>query len=142
MHLIDTSNWVFAGAGATDSTVLPKIVANEYDRVYNHASFTPTNLEILAQSPVTCRHKQDHANMTYYSAPSGAGVFDAGTIHWICTLDQLCPSTPAAEAMTDKITENVLTVFGAGPAGVAHPSVGNVHAVLGDGPDAPPSGGD
>jgi hypothetical protein len=141
MRLINTTSWVFAGAGVTDATVLPKIVANEYDRVYTHVSFTPANLEILAQSPVTCRHKPDHANMTYYSAPSGAGVFDAGTIHWICTLNQLCPSTPAAEAVADTITENVLTAFGAGPAGVTHPSVGNVQSVLGDGPDPPASGG-
>ena len=142
MRLLDTTSWVFAGTGATSGQLLPHVVANEYDRVFR-ASYTPRNLEVLAHSPLTCQSHADHADMTYYSAASGAGVFDAGSIHWICTLNGLCPSTPTAQRIADQITENVLRAFAAGPAGRTYPSRPNVAKVIGSARNAPvPSGAD
>jgi hypothetical protein len=108
--------------------VLPNVVANEYDRVFR-ASFTPANLEVLGHSPLTCRGKSDYGDMTYYAAKSGAGVFASGSIHWICSIDGLCPTTPDAANVVRQVTQNVLVTFAAGPAGAAHPSVSNVTAV-------------
>ena len=128
LHVVDPSAWVFAGTGATAATVLPGVVANEYDRVFR-GSFTPDNLEVLGHSPLTCRGKADYGDMTYYSAQSGAGVFASGSIHWICSIDGLCPTTPEAAAVVRQVTQNVLVTFAAGAAGTAHPSVSNVAAV-------------
>jgi N,N-dimethylformamidase beta subunit-like, C-terminal len=128
LRVVDPSAWVFAGTGVTASTTLPNVVANEYDRVFP-GSFTPANLEVLAHSPLTCRGKADFADMAYYAAPSGAGVFASGTIHWICSIDGLCPTTPAAASIVRQVTANVLVTFAAGPAGALHPSTANVAAL-------------
>jgi hypothetical protein len=140
LRVVDPSSWVFAGTGVTAGTTLPHVVANEYDRVFP-GPWTPTNLEVLAHSPLTCRNQADFADMAYYSAPSGAGVFASGSIHWICSIDGLCPTTNEAAAIVSKVTENVLVAFASGPAGTTHPSVANVAVVsAGSGPAA--SGGD
>jgi hypothetical protein len=128
LRIVDPSAWVFAGTGVTAGTTLPNVVANEYDRVFP-GSFTPANVEVLAHSPLTCRGKTDFADMAYYAAPSGSGVFASGTIHWICSIDGLCPTTPAAASIVRQVTENVLVTFAAGPAGPRHPSTSNVAAV-------------
>ena len=142
MRLVDTTSWVFAGTGATFGQQLPRVVANEYDRVFR-ASYMPRNLEVLAYSPLSCQGHPDHADMTYYSTSSGAGVFDAGSIHWICTLNGLCPSSPTAERIADRITENVLRAFAAGPAGRTHPSRPNVAKIIGSARNVPvPTGAD
>jgi hypothetical protein len=78
---------------------------------------------------LTCRGKPDFADMAYYSAPSGAGVFASGSIHWICSIDGLCPTTPEAAAVVRQVTVNVLTAFALGPAGASHPSVSNLAAL-------------
>jgi hypothetical protein len=128
MRIVDPSAWVFAGTGVTAGTALPNVVGNEYDRVFA-GPWTPTNLEVLAHSPLTCRGKADFADMSYYAAPSGAGVFASGSIHWICSIDGLCPTTNDAAAVVQQVTTNVLVAFAAGPAGKAHPSVANVAAL-------------
>jgi hypothetical protein len=55
--------------------------------------------------------------MTYYSAPSGAGVFDVGTQAWVQSL-----GAPSQVQGVIDITTNLLTTFGRGPAGTTHPS--------------------
>jgi hypothetical protein len=128
LRIVDPSAWVFAGTNVTAGTTLPKVVANEYDRVFQ-GSFTPANLEVLAHSPLTCRGKSDFGDMSYYTAPSGAGVFASGSIHWICSIDGVCPITNEGAAVVRQVTQNVLVTFAAGQAGFAHRSVSNVSAV-------------
>ena len=95
----------------------------------SRARFTPANLEVLAHSPLTCRGKSDFGDMSYYAAGSGAGVFASGTIHWICSIDGVCPITSEGADVVRQVTQNVLMTFAAGPAGMAHPSRSNVAAV-------------
>ena len=128
LRVVDPGAWVYAGTGVTAATVLPNVVANEYDRVFA-GSLTPANLEVLAHSPLTCRGKADFGDMAYYSAPSGAGVFASGSIHWICSIDGLCPTTAAAATIVRQVTANVLVTFSTARAGALHPSASNVAAV-------------
>jgi hypothetical protein len=128
LRIVDPGAWVFAGTDVTTGTILPKVIGNEYDRVFP-GSFTPANLEVLGHSPLTCRGKADFGDMTYYSAPSGAGVFASGSIHWICSITALCPTTSDAARVVRQITQNVLITFAAGPAGAVHPSIANVATV-------------
>jgi len=141
----DPTSWVFAGTGLDKGDRLKSLVGPEYDR------FDPTgpkNVQVMARSPVNCHGRSSYSDMTYYTAPSGAGVWASGTNWWISKLSEECsplPTTttsssttttfPAAaapktakktpicpkQAVTD-ITENVLNLFGAGPAGRTHPS--------------------
>jgi hypothetical protein len=128
LRVVDPTAWVYAGTGVVAGTLLPNVVGNEYDRVFS-GPFTPANLEVLAHSPLTCRGKADSGDMAYYSTASGAGVFASGSIHWICSIDGLCPTTPEAANIVRQITQNVLVGFADGPAGTAHPSISNVTAI-------------
>jgi hypothetical protein len=119
MKIANAAHWVYAGTKVTEGQSLPSLVGNEFDTV---ASSSPKNLDVLARSPVSCGGGVNGThNMSYYSAPSGAGVFATGTIWWICALDALC-SVPENKAFVRAVTTNVLQAFAAGPAGTAHPS--------------------
>jgi hypothetical protein len=140
----DPSAWIYAGTGLDKGDRLKNLVGPEYDRF---DASGPKNVQIMARSPVDCRGRSSYSDMTYYSAPSGAGVWASGTNWWISKLSEECapvssttttssttsttfPATPRAtkktaicpkQAVTD-MTENVLNLFGVGPAGRTHPS--------------------
>lgn len=123
----DASVWMFEGSGFKNGDRVPKMVGNEYDRVTQGVP-TPANIQVIAHSPVTCKTLTSWANSTWYSAPSGAGVFSAGTFGWSPTVDAICPNGPDTnvECRVVKVTENILGAFSKGPAGAAHPSVSNL----------------
>ncbi|MDQ1455980.1 MAG: hypothetical protein QOH28_1600, partial [Actinomycetota bacterium] len=128
----DASSWVFAGTGLKDGDHIPRLVQREADHV-DRSFPTPPNVETLLHSPVTClgidgkpvgrdRKGQFFSDTTYYTAPSGAGVFAAGA-EWDCRLYEGCSNGPRGpDRVVQRITENVLRVFAVGPAGRTHPS--------------------
>ena len=126
----DARNWIFAGTGARDGTSFPGLVGPEYDRV-NPSVPVPRPIQVLAHSPLTCGGRSSYADSAYYTAPGGAGVFAAGTMRWVCSLDRTCGHgvNRAAAAFTDVATTNLLRVFAAGPAGRAHPAQDNLKRV-------------
>jgi hypothetical protein len=83
---------------------------------------SPSNLDLLSASPITCRGRRETARTGYYSASSGAGVFAAGTIWWVCAIDATYCSEPANVHAVSTATANVLAAFAEGPAGRSHPS--------------------
>jgi hypothetical protein len=130
MVVVDPDAWIFAGANVAQGEVFPGIVGNEYDRV-NPAWPTPENIQVLAHSPVTCKGDPSYADMTYYTAESGAGVLATGTLWWIrehllvdCRDEWDDPVT--WQAKVQKITETMLRTFAEGRAGDRHPSRGNL----------------
>jgi hypothetical protein len=127
MVIADGAAWVFAGTGLTTGSRLIGTIGEEYDR-YNPNDPGPDNVQLLAHSPVRCGGRKSYADMTWYSAPSGAGVFATGTNWWITKLVPACGVCPH-DPMVIQITRNVLEAFAAGPAGRAHPSVSNYDAV-------------
>ena len=125
MVIADPTAWVFAHTGLVAGARIRLAVSGEVDEVFADAP-TPANLQILAHSPVTCDGGSSYAAATYYTALSGAGVFDIGATDWYRTLrcglpllDGRC--SPRAE----QITRNVLRVFSKGPAGTKYPAQGN-----------------
>ncbi|MDQ3877265.1 MAG: hypothetical protein M3290_02780 [Actinomycetota bacterium] len=119
MVVSDASSWIFTGTGLSNGSVLPSMVGYEYDRVIPGAP-APAGLNIVAHSPLTCGSKSSFSDMTYYSAPSGAGVFASGTITWLCVLTASCKQVTGNagnQGVVQKITSNILTVFARGPAG-------------------------
>jgi hypothetical protein len=130
--VVQPSSWLFAGTGARVGTRLPGLVGDEYDRVQPQAP-RPGGVEVLLHSPVLCQGASvrgpSFADTTYYTARSGAGVFDAGTGSWVCQLDRAC-SEGRTSALTARVvrtvTVNLLRVFASGPAGQRHPSRSNL----------------
>ena len=111
--------------------VLPGLVGDEYDRVQAHQP-RPPGVELLLHSPVRCRGRPSFADATWYTAPSGAGVFDAGTGSWVCQLDRVCAEhrrSAVTARVVRVVTTNLLRAVAAGPAGERHPSRSNLARV-------------
>jgi hypothetical protein len=122
MVVANASNWLFLGTGLSNGDHLDDVVGSEYDRYLPGWPFPP-NVELLTHSPLKCRNQSSYSDATYYSAPSGAGVFASGTNLWISKLDPGCTDCPGPALI--RITENLLEAFAVGPAGLAHPSTAN-----------------
>jgi hypothetical protein len=123
----DQGSWLLAGI-VHNGQKLPGLVGNEYESV-DLSVPTPRPIQVLFHSPVTCQGRPDFADVTYYTVPSGAGVFSAGTQWWICALDQNCPQDnrdATAHAAITAITTRLFDTFAAGPAGTAHPAQDNL----------------
>lgn len=122
----DPGNWIFAGTGAGRGTSFPGLVGPEYDRVVNIAT-TPSPIEVLSHSPLTCKGTGSAQESSYYTTASGAGVFDAATMRWECALGSECAAHfgQAARGFVRRATLNLLTAFAQGPAGRAHPAADN-----------------
>jgi hypothetical protein len=133
MVIGDADAWMFAGSALRTGDRLPNAVGNEYDRVMPDAP-TPENIQILTHSPVTCRGKKSYANSTYYTHPSGAGVFAVGTFWWIEPLKTDCPAgvetregkVRESDCQIQRVVENILREFSIGPAGDRYPSQNNL----------------
>ena len=124
MVVVAPDAWVFEGTGVTMNQRLRTVIGPECD-AYTPGRQVPPNVQILAHSPVKCGGFSD---MTYYGAPSGAGVFASGSIWWITKSTPPGPGSPF-DATVASATENILRVFGAGPAALVHPSEPNARTV-------------
>lgn len=131
-------HWLFEGTGAKAGDSFAHLVGVEYDKV-DTGFPTPRPIEILAHSPVVCEGRPSHQDSAYYTAPGGAGVFATGTMRWVEALDASGDGRGGANhgldaragALTTRVTENLLRVFAAGPAGRSHPARDNVKEVYG-----------
>jgi hypothetical protein len=132
MVVSQPDSWVLAGTGLAAGARFKSLVQNEYDRVTPEAPGTPRNIEVICHSPVVCNGHHSYSDVTYYTAPSGAGVFATGTLWWERQLGPLCTHPDLVhtdQCHIRRITGNVLEAFLAGPAGVAHPSKPNLAAL-------------
>jgi hypothetical protein len=130
--VVQPSSWLFAATGVRAGTRLPGLVGDEYDRVKPGVP-RPPGVEVLLHSPVHCSgaavRGASFADTTYYTAPSGAGVFNAATSSWVCQLNRACATTrrsPFTARVVRTATVNLLRVFARGPAGQGHPSRSNL----------------
>jgi hypothetical protein len=115
MVMSDCSTWICAETGLSNGDVLPGMLGYEVDRVDPASS--PANIQILASSPYQvcfgagCTPETRYANMAYYTAPSGAGVFATGTMQWNWGLDDFGPWGNRANTAVQQMTRNVLNRF-------------------------------
>ena len=135
MVITDASSWVFRGTGLVDGSSLPGVIASDFDHVIA-SSATPSDLEILAHSPIPSSSAtisggiwdgKSYSDMVYFTDPhSKAGVLDTGNNVWIGDLQGCAPLTQSCAApILVKITRNILQVFGEGPSGIRLPAVSN-----------------
>jgi hypothetical protein len=96
---------------------------------------------VLGHSPIPLSEVQTdlgewgtytYSDATYYTTVSSkAGVFDSGNNNWIYSLRPCPTSAPTCSAgVMQKITGNLLWLFGQGPAGRIIPSVANWRQVV------------
>jgi hypothetical protein len=132
----DPSSWLWSGIAPPGARV-PGVVGSEYDRV-NPGVPTPVGIEVLTHSPVTCRNTPSYSDSAYYTVPSGAGVFNAGTSLWVAALGGPgLPGVTTAEGsrLIQAVTARLLQAMAYGPMGRAHPAKSNLaslHAYSGD----------
>jgi hypothetical protein len=127
----DPTSWLLAGTGAVKGTKIKGLVGVEYDRIVNDPS-TPHPIQALSHSPLKCRGKASFSDSSYYTVPSGAGVFATGTMRWNCALvsggcSKMLDAGSYRFAQT--VTATMLVAFAAGPAGTAHPAVDDTLAL-------------
>ncbi|MFF4406820.1 N,N-dimethylformamidase beta subunit family domain-containing protein [Streptomyces sp. NPDC001404] len=125
----EPGHWLLEGTGAVRGTAFPNLVGTEYDRV-DAGPATPRPIEILAHSRLVCRGVRSFADTAYYTAGSGAGVFNSGTMRWVESLtgDGGHGIPPGAARFTGRVTANLLRAFANGPAGREHPAADNLEA--------------
>lgn len=127
----DPTSWLLTGI-VTAGQHLPRMVGDEYNAVDLDVP-TPRPIQVLFHSPVTCNKRNGFADVSYYTTPSGAAVFSAGTEFWICGLDPWCPRADVAGDTTRKaiaaITSRLLDAYAAGPTGTIHPASDNLAAL-------------
>lgn len=136
MVISDASSWVFADTGLQNGSSLPNVIASDFDHVMSGA---PANIQFLAHSPISADEStvsgstwdgDSYSDMVYFTNPSSkAGVIDTGNNVWIGDL-RPCTSSTTCEAPTiTKITNNILRVFGQGPAGRLERVVPNANSI-------------
>jgi hypothetical protein len=119
--------WGFRGTGVRRGTHVPGLVGPEADRVYPDERL-PRPLQVLSHSPYSCRGVTTTTQSVYYTTPSGAGIFNAGTLRWGCAMVDRCerPLGNATLRFTRAVTGTILTEFARGPVGTLHPARDNV----------------
>jgi hypothetical protein len=103
MVVTNASHWLFGGTGVSNGTIFPNVVGYETDSLY-----PPTGATGLAHSPFPRGSPQVYADMSIYTAPSGANVFATGTIEWSLGLDGFPPSQGVVPAV-QQVTANFLS---------------------------------
>ena len=119
--------------------MVPDVVASDVDK-FDLAYGQPADDQIFGHSPIPAGLGQTSigaffSDMTYYTnAATGAGVLDTGTNNWIPALDGCGGCHPGGvweAAVVQRMTANILKLFGQGPAARLQPSVPNWQQVTG-----------
>ena len=115
----DVDHWAFAGTGLRRGDRLPGLLGYEVDAIYGGG---PQRLERLAHSPFTdqgANGQTRYADMTIYTAASGALVFATGSMHWNWGLDgynapewHTARTSAAAQRITHTILDRMLQTRG------------------------------
>ncbi|MDH2415940.1 N,N-dimethylformamidase beta subunit family domain-containing protein [Nocardioides sp. CER19] len=126
-RIVSPEWWGFAGTGVDAGGVVSGLVGGEADRVYP-SRWTPRPLQILSNTSYSCRGVRTTSQAVYYTVPSGAGVFAAGTLRWGCALADHCdvPLRRATTRFVRVVTDNLLRAYAAGPVGRSHPAQDNL----------------
>ncbi len=126
--LRNSTHWIFSGTSVSDGDRVPGLVGYEADGVSCHYPL-PANQSYTLLSDSNFVDSDDltrSSNAAIYQAPSGAWVFNAGTMSWSWGLDdKVDPRDPTrtttlGDARIAQMTKNLLDVFiGASTPGAA-----------------------
>jgi hypothetical protein len=102
--------WAYARTSATKGERVPRLVGTEFDEIsdsYPHPK--ESEHEVIGHSPVG----GTVSDASLYVAPSGAVVFDAGTISWDWGLDNI-GQHDRVSPLIQQVTSNLLHRFEGG----------------------------
>jgi hypothetical protein len=102
--ITNAAHWLFRGTGLSNGDILPNILGYETDSIDSNS---PVGTVDLAHSPFPSGAPQVYADMSIYTAASGANVFATGSVWWSLGLDSYGPS-PGAVPGVQQITANFL----------------------------------
>ena len=114
----NASSWLLSGTKLRRGDRLPRALGPEFDAVQPRHP-VPRPLEVVLHSPIRCGNFR-YADATYYSAKSGAGVFNTGTMGWVKALAGR--DGKRTETLVENITKTLLRAFARPRAGAAHPA--------------------
>jgi hypothetical protein len=101
-------DWLLEKTDLKQGDKLPGLLGYEVDRMFGNA---PKNIVRVAHSPYPYGGGTRYADMTVYTADSGAKVFATGSMQWIWGLDDYnAPQlrSPVLNSGAQQITRNVL----------------------------------
>lgn len=102
----NTAHWLFGGTGLSNGDVLPNVLGYETDSIDSNS---PPGTIDLAHSPFPTGAPQVYADMSIYTAASGANVFATGSVWWSLGLDSYGPSKGVVSGV-QQITANFLAL--------------------------------
>ena len=117
-------DWLLAGSGLTDGSVLAGAVGNEADG-YNVRATNPATTQVLLAGVVRGANGPATVTSSYSTMTSGAAVFAAGTTFWACIPSGRCFTTdlpPATVRAVGALTRNIVLTFAQPRAALTHPS--------------------
>jgi hypothetical protein len=124
LRVLGADGWLWHGTGLRPGAVLPGALADEFNN-YDAVQPSPGPVQLFGHSRVA----GGVSDVTYVARPGSAGVFASGTGHWVNALTDaprlsrhLRPPVPHVTPVLRRATQNVLALFGSGPAGSISPS--------------------
>lgn len=115
-------SWLFAGTHLRKGSSVPGVMFSDF-QAYQASQSGPRNVAIQAHSPVqVLLHGTQFADTSYYTTPSGAGVWQSGTNGWIPAIGVCSQGDVCASRLVQIMTLNVLAELGRGPLGRRFPS--------------------
>jgi hypothetical protein len=118
--------WLARASGLRAGSVLVDAATGEVDGITTEPGLPP-DLAVLAQGTfLDGTGALRSVETTYYTAPSGAAVFDAGSTDWSCQAAGACLGQavpPAVSRPLAELTLAVLRAFARPRFGATHPSV-------------------
>ena len=127
-QVADASRWPIAGSGLKSGDSILGVVGAEVDSIDEGQA---PAVETILNSTVTISGTTRKIAFTYYNSDSQAGVIDAGSNGWVCSITDSCPWTkisPVSSSTVSKITKTVLIEAMKGPLGNLQPAQPNVLA--------------
>ena len=126
-RVVSAPGWLFRGTSLHPGDRLVDAVGNEADAVEPAGGHSPANAQVVLSGQVVppATRRTTLVTAAYYSAPSGAGVFAAGTTFWLCGAAGRCPTyapPPRTRAVLAALTVNVLRAFARPAFGAIEPS--------------------
>ncbi len=120
-------SWVFANTGVQLGTSIPGLVGIEYDRV-NPCYPVNRPIQVLSHSPLTCGGVNSYSDAAYYTTPSGAGVFNSGTMRFVASMNTIREFgvNSSTWAFCTQVATNLLQAFSDGPAAAKYAANDNL----------------
>ncbi len=124
--VVNPGFWAFAGTGASAGSRYASLVGHEVDKA---GPDSPSTVHIAAHSSFQCSSRTGLSDITYYVAPSGAGVLNLGTMGFAYALHPSSAYPDRSIAFAKQVIRTIVTEAFKGPLGLRHTEAPNYSVV-------------